>query len=78
MAKSNEEMFTELVAIMDEIESTQCLYDFFDKPFVNKFYDVKDEIKFIINDDYWNDADEPKTYLNDPCQKGMEGENYHE
>ena len=61
MAKSNEEMFTELVAIMDEIESTQCLYDFFDKPFVNKFYDVKDEIKFIINDDYWNDVDEPKT-----------------
>ena len=41
MAKSNEEMFTELVAIMDEIESTQCLYDFFDKSFVNKFYDVK-------------------------------------
>ena len=54
-------MFTELVAIMDEIESTQCLYDFFDKPFVNKFYDVKDEIKLIINDEYWNDADEPKT-----------------
>ena len=26
MAKSNEEMFTELVAIMDDIESTQCLY----------------------------------------------------
>ena len=77
MAKSNEEMFTELVAIMDDIESTQCLYRYFDKDFVNKFYDVKDDIKFLINDDYWNDTDE-KHYLNDPCQKGMEGENYHE
>jgi hypothetical protein len=61
MAKSNEEMFTELVAIMDDIESTQCLYRYFDKDFVNKFYDVKDDIKFLIDDDYWNDADEPKT-----------------
>ena len=34
---------------------------YFDKEFVNKFYDIKDEIAFLINDDYWNDTDEPKT-----------------
>ena len=61
MAKSNEEMLKEMHKAMDDVESSQCLYRYFDKDFVNKFYDVKDDIKFLINDDYWNDADEPKT-----------------
>jgi|TARA_B100000900_G_C20509654_1_gene687402 hypothetical protein len=61
MAKSNEEMLKDMHKAMDKVESSKCLYRYFDKEFVNKFYDIKDEIAFLINDDYWNDADEPKT-----------------
>jgi len=71
MARSNEEMkyydmkyhnmLEEMHKAMDDVESSKCLYHYFDKDFINKFYDIKDDIKFLINDGYWNDADEPKT-----------------
>jgi len=54
-----------------------------DKTFKNVEFDVFEDIEGLVRVNFVVDieGDQDETtdnYLNDPCNKGMEGENYHE
>lgn len=54
-----------------------------DKTFKNVEFDVFEDIEGLVRVNFVVDIEEDQeettdNYLNDPCNKGMEGENYHE